>query len=639
MSNVALLRGTRAFRQAFHILPFFSETLKRHSLRSSNTQSDETLSPRNSQELNDHDWLAGLSLRSSSPSELFNAASQGDWNAVANHLRSAGAGGEKISKRDRRKILGQLEALWGTVVDGSLAQCLFEMDLESEELSGRIETIMASTPTGAPDHQALVAALWLLRLFSQRLDAQTLFSLWRWTLEGVRQKISQTENTIAEEGTAEFDLNELQCLSGWLFHDLKGEQKLARHGIRELRNAIEASSDSDGTPHSRWLGEALPKLAQLARLQLFAKTVNVELWNRKSEKSIERIFGRIVGLLTPAGLAFSSISAEVAAQQLRTIADVFDLQLESATKRLLQRLATGHSKHLTEEQERAVRKQLHKESHQSDWAEWGSLRSAWSSPVDQFVVRHDGPTPLIDVVAADQPLFAGLWGHSLTVSGNPVESTGEWSCCCWFNDRQASFIELQMSPTENIQVFRQALLLREESILMISDSVRVGKATSISFKRQLPIVDGWQFEEDSATRELALTRGDVRVRVFPMSSPQFRVARGAEVTSLVDGQLQLEVDVTGQGLYAVTLFDWSEKRREQPVDWQRVTVAEDGQILPPDQAVAHRLRLGKKQLVTYHTLEKPPIPRTALGIHTASETVVAELSSTGEVTTLVEVEL
>ncbi|HWL08818.1 MAG TPA: hypothetical protein VNQ76_10455, partial [Planctomicrobium sp.] len=294
----------------------------------------ETLSiTENSLEISDENWLKGLSFHSTAPEELTTAASKGEIVAVAEFLHATGVNGTKISRQNRRKILEQLQILWlaqmnrsSAIDEASLAHCLFETDLESGELSGRVETIMASTPSAPPDLSTLIAAFWLLRLIPQKLEPQTLFSLWRWTLEGGRAHLSSSEPVAADQGCAAFDQIEMESLFGWIYHDLKAERKLARQGIRSLQQAIDASTDIDGTPHAKWLDQILPRLSQLSRLQLFAQTVKTSVLSRKDEKRVQRLFGRVVGLVTPAGMAFrnENVSLAETVRLFRTIADVLD---------------------------------------------------------------------------------------------------------------------------------------------------------------------------------------------------------------------------------------------------------------------------------------------------------------------------
>jgi hypothetical protein len=265
------------------------------------------------------------------------------------------------------------------------------------------------------------------------------------------------------------------------------------------------------------------------------------------------------------------------------------------------------------------------------------MRSGWGSPADQCVIKFDGAHPELEATAQDVPLLAGAWLHELTVDGERISSTGEWTCVCWTADKDAAYLELQLNRDQPLQVIRQALLLREESLLLLGDSIRTPEGRRIEFERSIPLAGDWRTEEDSQSRELALMQGTARVRVFPLSAPQFRLQRGDETTAVRDGILSVRAHANASRMYVATLLDWSEKRRDEPVEWQRVTVAESMAPIGPETAAGFRIRIGKKQWVLYHSLSKPAMPRTALGIHSLSETVFSQLKTNGDLATVVEV--
>ncbi|WP_437227371.1 hypothetical protein SH661x_000315 [Planctomicrobium sp. SH661] len=602
-------------------------------------------------EVSDTEWLSNFEFRHGAPRELSLPARRGDVSAFAEALPGVFEEQCRIGKRERVRLLASLATLWNQSVhsgnspveQGSLARCLFDTELTQDELSGRIEAIMASTSESIPDPQTLVAAHWLLRMSGRQLETQTLFTFFRWTVEASQSWLKRTEqespaNSNPESGCDAFDFLEIELLNTLIFPGLKGCKKQLRQSAKAWRKALDAITDTDGTPHARWLNEILPRFCQLAALTLFADSLNERFWDRKSHRRLEGLLARTSLLLTPRHVGFSEVDSGAACKALLTAADVLHLSSRPGLLTLLTQWEDAAQLNQVTSR-REIRGKLPKTSIQTDWGDWACLRSGWQSPVDACYVRHDGETPQLELIAADLPLLAGAWSHELKINGTTQKPTGEWTCCCWYLDRQAAFVELQLDRESPIQVIRQALLLREESVLMLADSIRVPESSSIEFQRSVPLAGSWGLEEDVLSREINLCQGNERVRVFPWSGPQMRLDRSDESTSVRENQLQVHARTQGHGLYVATLLDWSAKRREAPIDWQRVTVAEDGQILAPEIAVGHRLRIGKKQWVLYHSHRKPAFPRSVLGVHTLSESVFGRLDSDGEVEILVEVEL
>lgn len=607
-------------------------------------------------EMTHADWLTGFKFRHAATSPLAIAAQTGEIIMFADSLTATYADLGDLSKRKRNRLLGSLRTLWtqasvrdnsgfsDAIEPGALARCLFDLELTSDELSGRVEAIMASTIEGRPDRETLVAAYWLLRIGGQRLEPQTRFTFFRWTIDSSRTWLEQVQHETPEQaepgnGCAAFDFWEIQTLSDLCFPGLKGEKKRNRQHAQAWQAALDACTDSDGTPHARWLEEILPRFSQLAAVHLFANSLNSPLWDRPSQRRLTGMFARTALLCTPEHVAFNSLPTPAACRILLTIAEMLKISSPPGLLELLTRWEKQSSRSRVGTRKRGLRGKMPLVNVQSDWGEWACLRSTWPAPVDACVVRNDAAVPQLEVVVANQPLFAGDWTHELKIDGNVIPATGEWACCCWTANRQAAFIELQLNRENPLQVIRQALLLREESVLLLADSIRSPESSHIEFSRSLPLAGTWSIEEDALSREQALVQPDVRVRVFPWSGPQMRLDRSDESTTFYDGQMRVRSQSQGRGLYVATLFDWSQKRREEPVDWQRVTVAENGQIIPPEIAVGHRLRIGKKQWIIYHSHRPPMVPRSVMGIHTLNESVFAGLSPLGEVTPLVEVEL
>jgi hypothetical protein len=585
------------------------------------------------------DWLRTLEFRKGTPPGIAAAAHQTDADRLARELRKAWGKWCRLGERKRETLFRCLAEIWPveaeqpvTALDtASLAHCLFAADLSADELSGRVETILAGCADGKPDFSMLLSAIWLLRLSWNRLEPQTLLSLWRWTLDAGKEFPCAADDS----GKPGWDQIEIAILHGQLFDWLRGGRKRLRQSLRFLKTLMDETTDDDGTPHARDLGKALPRLCQLGRIKLFFESFGETAWKAKLQTRIEGMYHRIASLWTPDRFLFSDLPADVAARQLTGVAIAFRGEEISETQK-------GRRAHrsvpLLPAIKRSGKIKLPGECHQSDWASWGCLRSGWTSPVDACVIRFAGDVPELELIAADQPVFAGAWSHEVSIDGHQIPAVGEWSCCCWFVDHQAAYLELQLSH-EKVQVIRQALLLREDSVLLIGDSVRAPGANQIQYQRSLPLSGNWLPEQDSATRELALVQASDRVRIFPLSAPQVRLEGARETTGFQNGKMTTTAQTTGHGLFIATMLDWSEKRKEDPVDWQRLTVAEDGTILPPQMAAGCRIRLGRKQWIMYHSLQQGQIPRTVMGLHSASETVFARLDSDGDLLPIVEVEL
>lgn len=624
-----------------------------------------------SEHLDDADWLRSLQFRSGARKELAQSAAKGDVERFGAALGSAFDRFGGLRKSERQHVREQLLALWepmllnmgtGQPDVASLAACLFSRD--SEEVCGRVEAIIASHTEDVPEHDTLIAALWLLQLRSRDLAPRTLQALWRWSLQSARAFLAHAGSISAESGFAHLRVLEVQLMSGEAAAVLKGARKLVRSAMRGFRDAVEAATDTDGTPHARVLPDLLGSLACLGRVSMFMSPGNDRPWDKSSRVRLEGLFERSLTLFSPRhqACAPAPIAPEMPddetspplidgdssshslhrLQTLQAIADTFGIPSKAGVRKLLRQWEAELQQFRKPGKPRVSHWSLPDECHQSDWAEWCCLRSGWEGTADRVILTHDALVPRLDVLVRGVPLFSGPWEHALSVDGRPLPSEEGWSCVCWFNDDEAAFVELQQQINSSTRVIRQACLVRHERLLLLADSIRCDRAERIDYLRSLPLATNWRAEYDAATREAALQSEQDhghRVRIFPLSTPQERVVRGDETISVAEGQF-LTRHVSGSSqAYVATAFDWSEKRRERPVDWNRLTVAEDGQILPASVAVAFRLRTGQRQWFLYHSQVPPQVPRTALGIHTSCETVFGRFTSTGDFEPLVEVEI
>jgi len=91
-------------------------------------------------------------------------------------------------------------------------------------------------------------------------------------------------------------------------------------------------------------------------------------------------------------------------------------------------------------------------------------------------------------------------------------------------------------------------------------------------------------------------------------------------------------------LYAPVVLDWHPDRRRKAVQWRKLTVTEDGRILPGDAAAGFRVKVGEQHLLAYRKLQKTEQPHSVLGYQTFDETVLGQFDKDGDVTPLLLVE-
>ena len=91
------------------------------------------------------------------------------------------------------------------------------------------------------------------------------------------------------------------------------------------------------------------------------------------------------------------------------------------------------------------------------------------------------------------------------------------------------------------------------------------------------------------------------------------------------------------GFYNAVVIDWDVSRRESPVQWGPLTVAEEGKRVPPHLASAARWRFDDDLWIVFHQAVRGDNARSALGMHSSQETVVSRVKD-GRYLSFVEVD-
>src|SRR5690606_25549439 len=158
----------------------------------------------------------------------------------------------------------------------------------------------------------------------------------------------------------------------------------------------------------------------------------------------------------------------------------------------------------------------------------------------------------------------------------------------------------------------QALLSRDDHWLILADCVSTPDDRRIDYVSRLKLPQDVAGSADRDTREVRIAGRNVSARVFPTALPQDRAhGTSGSLTVNDDGTLTLRQTSLG-GIFSPILIDWSPRRRKAHVDWRTLTVTENGRKLSSGEASGHRLRVGERQLVIYHSLRKGFYTRAVL---------------------------
>lgn len=501
-------------------------------------------------------------------------------------------------------------------------------------------------------------AAWLTLLWASagRVKADLSGRLWRRCLQEVRRVVRQfgAAATSASESEPESPeallADEILFRGGLLFDVLEESEEWRRVARSRWRERLQAEFDKEGLPRRPGPRNWRPLVESLLRVTTDAIAFEQPLWKRADWRRLNRAAEFLAAHVVLAGGVGRSEWKPMVGS-LQALCRMSGWRARSEPVRLLS-AALAHWERegdvdatalpttalLSAKQTKSRSTARRRPGGQSDESRSALLRNHWRADATACVLHYDRPQPFLDLAIRGRACLRGRWGLTLVLDGQPAPLSQGWKCDCWFSDRDADFVELCLELGDGVALTRQILVTRRSSGIVFMDAVRgLAPGRSVELRSTLPLADAAQVEADGFTRELHLVRPQDRVRVFPLTLPPERSIGG---NGTLSAELQeLVFESRGQGnLCQVLALEYSDARGRRPADWMPLTVAEDGRRLASYEAVAARLRVGDENHVYLHNLTRGQIPRTALGHHTASETVIGYLDADGDLRPYVHVD-
>jgi hypothetical protein len=257
----------------------------------------------------------------------------------------------------------------------------------------------------------------------------------------------------------------------------------------------------------------------------------------------------------------------------------------------------------------------------ADYSSWGRvavLRNRWKRKSDKLAVAF-GQSAIHIELNVKRSWLAGVMETSLQYDGQPLELGSKWEEICWQSDDDMIYLELQNELANNRGLLqRQLAIARKDQLCLIADAVllessQTESATSkLTHRWTLPLATGVQFETADATREGWLTDGKDRLSLIPVSMPEWRVQFSHGRVEASSQTVSMEYGLPATRLFQAVLIDLDSRRSHKPLSWSPLTVGENLQKVPIDQAMAVRVQLNRQQYLLYRSLT-PASSRTFVG--------------------------
>jgi len=635
--------------------------------------------------LSDEEFLKQIAWGADAPKQLKSSAAAADVAGFSAHLckNLAAARGGDSSKKALSKLRFPTDVFW--------SQHAFDESPRTDELFDICQTLAGNLERSAPKNvkkrarvgkkkhtkssaraewqktfariegwlagagnQSPIAPLELLVLLEllDRLSGlpgdTCLFKLWRIALSASIELAAQ--RGAAEEGDTAEDQRllvegELPWKAGLLFSAVRGAGKLGSSGNRVLDQQLLDMTDTDGTPNADLLERMSFWLAPLVRAEEWANRYETTLWDDDSADRFEQLLEAGCSFCRTDGrLALSNGFRHDVVGLLASGSRLAGWKKKSLPLRYVMDVARESKKHKRPSRKTHVRPAISTKKssfpvRQSDWARLACLRNHWAVNADTLVVAHHGAKPQIDLTILGTPVLSGVWDIDVHVDGKalPFDAESEWDCSCWFSDRDADYLEIQLSFDDGSLIDRQLLLSRRDHFLVMADVITNSAGARIEYSSSLPVIDGVRIKQDRLSRECTLKAAGTPARIFPAALDADRIMSANGSFGEQAGQLRLEQKGVG-GLYAPLVIDWAPHRSRSYAEWRTLTITEQGRAVTADSAAGHRLRIGDHQLFIYRKLQESDELRACLGFHTSNESVIGTFDSGGDVEALLIVE-
>jgi hypothetical protein len=257
----------------------------------------------------------------------------------------------------------------------------------------------------------------------------------------------------------------------------------------------------------------------------------------------------------------------------------------------------------------------------ADYSAWGRvavLRSRWKRKSDKLAVAF-GQAGMQIELNVKRSWLAGTIATQIHDNGQPLSLGERWEEICWQSDEDMIYLELQNELSDNRGLLqRQVAIARKDRLCLIADAVLLEPTAAregthrLAHRWTLPLASGIRFEAAAETREGWLTDGKNRLSFLPVSMPEWRVQHSHGRLEPSETAIGMTFELPASRLFQAVLIDLDARRSSKPLSWSPLTVGENLQKVPVDQAMAVRVQLNREQFLMYRSLTAPA-SRTFVG--------------------------
>ncbi|MGL6226189.1 MAG: hypothetical protein ACRC10_06135 [Thermoguttaceae bacterium] len=264
---------------------------------------------------------------------------------------------------------------------------------------------------------------------------------------------------------------ELGWLCGLLFPELHGAKSVLEQGRSILIDGLDRLLDGAGLPSAENIPLLRPLLACWTRCLLLADSANTRLWKVHSHRQFEWAVLQTLRLTRKDGSAVFGPEFSEKKDSLK-----FRCQMEQALafdsdpfdQLVAQTVLPGRK---MRDCSGIPSEKIPQPTYHSDWSCFALFRSAWSHDAPALAVSYPGQHCQIELNFKSQPVLCGDWQVDLSLNNRRLVPLDDWVATCEVLEPTHDYLELELAFSEGFRLQRHILLLHQDDILVLADSV------------------------------------------------------------------------------------------------------------------------------------------------------------------------
>jgi hypothetical protein len=182
--------------------------------------------------------------------------------------------------------------------------------------------------------------------------------------------------------------------------------------------------------------------------------------------------------------------------------------------------------------------------------------------------------------------------------------------------------------------------MREQTMAILSMQIQGYSEPNSNLRLRISLPPGVTAAPVPNSRSILLTTPGKSgsALVAPLGLPTLPYPSDRGSFQAQDDALVLIQATGGRSSWLALLVSWDSKRHRRELSWRALTVSEKSRKVPPDRALAVRVRWGRDETYVIYRSLTSPAPRAFLGHQTTARFLVASFRPDGTVEPILKVD-